>query len=130
MRHTEASEITYASERRAMTDRRELTRQYKETPRPAGVYRVQHRSSGRILLGSSVDAPAMLNRIRAQLRMKGHPNRTLQRDWNTDGPDAFEFEVIDLLAPSTTPTADPTDDLAMLEALWREKLGIADDASY
>lgn len=113
-----------------MTDRRELMRQYKETPRPAGVYRVQHISSGRILLGSSVDAPAMLNRIRAQLRMKGHPNRTLQRDWNTDGPDAFEFEVIDLLAPSTTPTADPTDDLAMLEALWREKLGIEDDASY
>ena len=101
-------------------------RQYKETPRPAGIYRVQHIPSGRILLGSSVDAPAMLNRIRAQLRMKGHPNRALQSDWNTDGLDAFEFEVLDLLAPPTKPGAD----LTMLEALWREKLPLTDGPSY
>ena len=63
-------------------DRKEMVRQYKETPRPAGVFRVRHTPTGRTLIGSSADAPAMLNRIRAQLRMKGHPNRELQRDWD------------------------------------------------
>ena len=105
-------------------------RQYKETPRPAGVYCVRHTSSGRVLLGSSVDAPAMLNRIRAQLRMKGYPLPALQRDWDVDGPDGFDFEVVDLLPPSQTPDEDVTDDLATLEALWREKLEVESPLFY
>lgn len=111
-------------------DRRDLIRKYKETPRPAGVYRVQHVPSGRTLLGSSPDAPAMLNRIRAQLRMRSHPNRQLQDDWESDGPEAFLFEVLDVLPPSESPTSDPARDLEMLEELWREKLELAAQAAY
>jgi len=111
-------------------DRRDLIRKYKETPRPAGVYRVQHVPSGRTLLGSSPDAPAMLNRIRAQLRMRSHPNRQLQDDWESDGPEAFLFEVLDLLPPSESPASDAARDLEMLEDLWREKLELAAQAAY
>lgn len=111
-------------------DRKELVRQYKETARPAGVYRVRHVPSGRTLLGSSRDAPAMLNRIRAQLRMRSHPNRALQADWESDGPDAFLFEVVDLLPPSSDPDDDLTDDLAMLEELWRERLALREELGY
>jgi hypothetical protein len=84
-------------------ERKELVRKYKETPRPAGVYQVQHQPSGRTLLGSSSDAPAMLNRIQAELRMKGHRNRAIQLDWDSDGPEAFLFEVVDLPPPPPTP---------------------------
>jgi hypothetical protein len=111
-------------------DRKELIRKYKETPRPAGIYRVQHGPSGRTLLGSSPDAPAMLNRIRAQLRMKGHPNRSLQADWDRDGADAFLFEVVDLLPPPETADHDSSVDLATLETLWREKLQLPPEAMY
>jgi hypothetical protein len=111
-------------------DRRELVRKYKETPRPAGIYRVQHVPSGRTLMGSSPDAPAMLNRIRAQLRMKGHPNRSLQADWDRDGADAFLFEVVDLLPTPDSADHDPSEDLATLEALWREKLQLPPEATY
>ena len=111
-------------------DRRESIRRYKETPRPAGVYRVQHASSGRTLLGGSPNAPAMLNRIRAQLRMHSHPNRKLQEDWNSDGPDGFLFEVLDLLTPSESPEYDPREDLQVLEELWREKLELGSGDTY
>ena len=111
-------------------DRKELVRKYKETPRPAGVYRVRHTPSGRTLLGGSPDAPAMLNRFRAQLRMNGHPNRRLLADWKADGPDGFTFEVLDLLESDESPDYDPTEDLAALEELWREKLGLASEDRY
>lgn len=112
-------------------DRRERIRRYKETPRPAGVYRVVHTPSGRTLLGASPDAPARLNRVRAQLRTRGHPNRTLQNDWNTDGPDAFAFEVLDLLPQEELRSdVDFSGELAALEELWLEKLELPDDRRY
>lgn len=111
-------------------DRKEMVRKYKESPRPAGVFRVLHQPSGRTLLGSSPDAPAMLNRIRAELKMRGHRNRSLQADWDADGPDAFLFEVLDLLPPSESGEADATADLATLEELWTEKLELRKDLEY
>ncbi|MDA0312766.1 MAG: GIY-YIG nuclease family protein [Gemmatimonadetes bacterium] len=111
-------------------DRKELIRQYKETPRPAGVYRVVHTSSGRTLFGSSFDAPAMLNRVQAQLKMRGHPNPQLSKDWAADGEGAFVFEVLDLLTPSEGGDGDLADDLRILEALWVEKLGLGAEALY
>lgn len=111
-------------------DRRQMVRRYRETPRPAGIYRVSHAPSGRILLGASADAPAMLNRIRAQLRMGANRNRRLQEDWDADGPEAFTFEVLDTLPPGDAPGYDPRSDLEALEALWREKLAIPGDLEY
>lgn len=105
-------------------DHKKVRREYKETPRPAGVYRLQHTPSGRTLLGASPDAPAMLNRIRFQLQSKGHPNRQLQADWNADGADAFLFQVVDLLLPLKSEEKDPAEELALLEELWRDKLNV------
>src|SRR5512141_412282 len=110
-------------------DRRKAIREYKETPRPAGVYRVRNLRTGRMLLGSSVDLPSILNRQRAALRLGSHMDRELQRDWNELGPDAFEFEVLDTLPPPPeTAGYDPRPELAILEQLWREKL--AADPAY
>lgn len=72
----------------------------------------------------------MLNRIRAQLKMKGHPDRSLQGDWDADGPDAFLFEVLDLLPPSETAGRDSDADLATLEELWAEKLELGKEMRY
>ncbi len=103
-------------------DRRKAIREYKESRRPAGVYRVRNLRSGRMLLGSSVDLPSILNRHRAVLRLGGHLDHELQRDWNELGADAFDFEVLDTLELSDDPAYDPRDDLRVLEQLWREKL--------
>jgi len=110
--------------------RKELVRRYREAPRPAGVYRVRHMSSGRTLIGASPDAPAMLNRIRAQLRMRGHPSRTLQADWAADGEGAFTFEVLDLL-PVEGPREEPSArDLQTLLQAWLEELDLNEEELY
>jgi hypothetical protein len=111
-------------------DRKELVRKYKETPRPAGVYRVVHLPSQRVLLGVSPDAQAMLNRTRAQLTMSSHPVGQLQSDWDADGEDGFEFEILDVLPPSKDLDEDATDDLQVLLELWADKLQIEPSTLY
>jgi hypothetical protein len=103
-------------------DRKQKIRRYKETPRPAGVYRVLRRSTGRMLLGASVDAPAMLNRIRAQLDLATQPNRQLQADWDVDGAGGFDFDVLDLLAPADDASRDVRADLEILLGLWTDRI--------
>lgn len=103
-------------------NRRELIRQYKETPRPVGVYRVRNTRNDRAFVASSVDLPAALNRERFQLRMRGHPNTALQRDWDEHGPEAFVFEVLDTLSRKDEADYDPGEDLRSLEELWLERL--------
>ena len=87
-----------------------------------GVYRVANTVDNKSLLGSSVDAPARLNRHRAQLGLGRHPDKELQADWTRLGADAFSFELLDTLPPPDDPGQDPTDDLATLLELWLERL--------
>jgi len=111
-------------------DRKALIREYKQTPRPAGIFRVHNTKADISLLGSTPDLPGMLNRQRFQLEMGSHPSKQLQADWNELGPDAFAFEVLDHLEPSDEPGYDPSDDLGALKAMWIEKLSTAGHALY
>ncbi len=111
-------------------DRKTRVREYKQTPRPMGVYQVRNTANGKALVGSSVNLPAILNRHRTQLGMGLHPNRALQKDWNDCGPDVFAFEILDTLKPPDSPAYDPTDDLRVLEEMWLEKLSPFDERGY
>jgi len=62
--------------------------------------------------------------------MSSHRNRGLQDDWDADGGEGFEFEVLDVLPPAEDPDADIAQDLETLLELWMEKLDIDPDASY
>lgn len=103
-------------------DRRSLIREYKDTPRPAGVYRVHNTKNGRSLVGSSANLPGILNRHRFALENGSHLDKELQADWNKLGEAAFEFEVLDELDLHDDPGFDPTDDLSVLRRMWTEKL--------
>jgi hypothetical protein len=111
-------------------DRKALIQEYKQTPRLMGVGAVRNTANGKVLVVASRDLPALLNRHQAQLRLNGHGNHTLQADWNSLGPDSFEFVVLDILAPKDTPDYDPTQDLRTLEELWLEKLSPFEPAGY
>jgi len=111
-------------------DRKALIKQYKDTPRTAGVGAVRNTASGKVFIVAGRDLPSLLNRHRAQLRLSAHPNRTLQDDWNTLGSDVFEFVVLDTLPLKTAPDYDPTEDLRTLEELWFDKLKPYGTAGY
>jgi group I intron endonuclease len=113
-----------------LMDKKALMREYKETPRPMGVYQIRNTANGKLLVGTSVNLPAILNRHRAALRMGSHQNRGLQKDWAEFGPDAFEFEVLDTLAPPERPDYKPSDDLKALEQLWLDKLSPFGERGY
>ncbi|WP_375769227.1 GIY-YIG nuclease family protein [Archangium gephyra] len=111
--------------------RAELKRAYKEKPPPMGVYAVRNHANGKVLVGSSVNLPGILNRTRFALSTgcyRTHP--ALQEDWNRYGADSFSFEVLDVLPPTEEPRADPKEELSVLEALWLERLRPYGDAGY
>ncbi len=95
-----------------------------------GVYRVHNTVNDKSFVGTSVDLPSMLNRQQAQLRMGGHPNKTLQKDWNELGAHVFEFEILDTLKVPEQTDYDPKKDLQALEELWLEKLSPFGDRGY
>jgi hypothetical protein len=111
-------------------DRKALIREYKESGRPMGVFRVRNTVNGKALVGTSTNLPAMLNRSRWQLSMGAHVNRKLQQEWNQFGPDAFAFEILDVLPIPERSGYDPSDDLRALEEMWLDKLSPFEDRGY
>jgi len=111
-------------------DRKARIREYKETPWPAGMFRVRNTATGKSLVGSTPNLPGMLNRQRFQLENGSYPSGELQADWNALGPDAFEFEVLDRLKPSDEPDYNATEDLRVLKEMWIEKLKASGEALY
>ena len=95
-----------------------------------GIGAVRSKSSGKLLVVAGRDLPALLNRHQAQLRLNAHANQALQTDWNNIGSNAFEFIVLDTLAPKDTPGYDPTEDLHTLEELWLDKVNAYEPHGY
>lgn len=103
-------------------DRKARVREYKETPRPAGIFQVRNTVTGKSLIGPSTNLPGTLNGQRFRLESGSHPDRELQADWNELGPEAFEFAVLDELDPKVEGSTDLAAELRLLHEMWLEKL--------
>lgn len=114
----------------SIMDKKALKEQYKNTPKPIGIWRVYNKVDDLSFIGTSANVDAAINGQLARLKFGGHPNTRLQSDWNRLGPDAFAFEVLDTIAPPERPDYDPKDDLRALEELWLEKLSPYDERGY
>jgi hypothetical protein len=111
-------------------DRKAIIREYKDTPRPMGVFQIKNKVNGKLLIGSSNNLPAILNRFKAELKMGNCRNIDLQHEWKQFGADAFEFKELEILEPSDDPNYDHSEDLQLLEELWIEKLNPYGDRGY
>lgn len=105
--------------------RKELRDRYEQRRPEAGVYRIVNRRNNKALLGSSPDLTSVRNKLEFA-RATNSPSALdyrLKDDIRQDGIDAFALEVLEVLPikPEMTP-AQIREELAALEALWRETL--------
>jgi group I intron endonuclease len=105
-----------------MKTRKEINREYVERVKPAGVYQVKNLASGKVLLGSSLNLEGPLNRHKFMLKIKGHTNKELQKDWDELGPDQFVFEILEEVQMKDDPNFNLKDELTLLEMIWLDKL--------
>lgn len=101
---------------------RQLARQYKARKPPMGVYVIRNVVDRHVYVGASLDVDGAMNRHRFELKLHGHRNRSLAREWKQHGADNFVFEVIDRLKPRDEPGHDCRRELADLLAMWIEEL--------
>lgn len=106
-----------------MDERKALKRAYKEAPVQAGIWLIRNRQDGKVLLGSALNLPSRLNRIRFELSTGSHECKDLQADWKRLGAEAFSIEAAEALKkPDDNPFFDVPGALADMEAAWRSKL--------
>ena len=112
-----------------MTDqarRKALRVEYEQAPPAAGVYRIVNRATGRSLVGSTTNLGSVAGKL-AFAKSTGKAGmffRRMQADIARHGIEALELEILDTLKPRPESTSrEVEEDLATLEALWREKLG-------
>jgi hypothetical protein len=117
-------------ERVQMRSKKDIRREYKERKKTAGVFQVKNIKTGKVLLGSSLNLEGPLNRHKFSLETGSHPNRELQKDWNEYGPDAFVFEVLEVVKEKDDPDFNLGEELELLEQIWVEKLDPLGENGY
>jgi hypothetical protein len=110
--------------------KKQLKRQYQQTPRPMGIFLIRNEVKNKVFLGASLNLPGIINRHKFQLQNGMHANKALQKDWNEFGSNNFSFEIVDELAPRSEPGTNYKEELDQLEYLWLEKLQPFDKQGY
>lgn len=113
-----------------MDRKKQLKLEYKETPRPMGVFQIKNTANGKIFIDSSMNLPGSFNGQRFQLSMNGHSNKQLQQDWNTYGSDAFAFEILEKINPEKIAKDDWREAVSSLKTKWLENLQPYEDKGY
>lgn len=111
-------------------NKRELTRQYKETMTPVGIYVIRNLANQRVFVGGSMNVTGTLNRERFELELRCHRNAKLLQDWIEYGAENFRFEVIDTVKKRDDPAFDYKGELAALLEMWREELNCYGENGY
>jgi hypothetical protein len=111
-------------------DRKEIIKQYKQTVQPMGIYQIRNLKNGKIFVGSTKNMQGKNNSYKFQLQSGTHMNRALQEDYTAMGEANFVFEEVDLLKPKEDLKYDYTEDLAVLEEMWLDKLEPYGDKGY
>jgi len=105
-----------------MKDKRQLKREYQQTPRPMGIFLIRNNRNDKVFVGSALNLPGIINRHRFALERGLHANKRLQADWNEAGSDNFAFEIVDELSASVQGERGYRKELTALEDLWLERL--------
>jgi len=75
--------------------RKEASRKFKERNPSRGVFAVRCTTTGQVWVGSFTNLEAMRNRLWFSLGLGAHRDPTLQREWDAEGGQAFEYEILE-----------------------------------
>lgn len=60
-----------------------------------GIYFIVNKNNGKIYIGSSVNIKQRISKHKSDLKKNKHHSYLLQRAWNKDGEESFEFKVVE-----------------------------------
>lgn len=106
-----------------MDRKKQLKQQYQEMKPDMGIMAVRSKCSNKCFLQTTQNLRGTINSTRFKLEAGIHPNRELQQDWNKFGEDCFFIEILEQLEYDQDETkTDYTEELAILQMVWEEKL--------
>jgi hypothetical protein len=102
--------------------KRELKQQYKLAKPDMGIFIIRNNVNHKCHLQTANDLRAVINGARARLG-GGHPYRELQKEWDEFGAENFSIEILEKLEYDKDESkTDYSEDLALLQMIWEEKL--------
>lgn len=106
-----------------MDRKKELKEQYKQMKPPMGVFLIRSMFSNKCYIGSAQNLRSAINGARFKLEAGAYPNRELQKAWKEFGGENFKIEILEQLEYDKDDSkTDYTEDLALLQIIWQEKL--------
>ena len=114
-----------------MDRKKELKLQYQQMKPAMGIFLICSRISNKCFLEATPDLKGRINSTRFKLESGAHPNRELQREWHDYGAGNFSIEILEHLAYAREEAkTDYTEDLALLQMIWEEKLARENKVFY
>lgn len=112
--------------------KRELQQEYANTKQPMGIFIVRCKSNNKCYIQATPDLKGVMNGTYVKLLNSRHPNRELQKEWNELGEDSFVIEILEQLPydEKDQEKEDYSQELAMLQIIWEEKLAGEDKVFY
>ena len=113
-----------------MKTRKELKKEYKDKKSIAGIFQVQNKENGKVLIEGSTDILSKWNRHRTELRFGSHRNTELQNDWNNLEEDRFIFSLVSELKIEEDDKFDINKEIKALEEIVIEEMNIQNEMKY
>jgi hypothetical protein len=109
-----------------MDNRKSLINEYKQRKIIGGIYKITNTSNQRYLLDYSANIQATQNSFDFMVTAGYCSIYKLKQDFQSFGPKAFTFEVIETLEKKKEQTQQEfEDDLSVLKQIWSDKLDSA-----
>ncbi|MEL7565896.1 MAG: GIY-YIG nuclease family protein [Dehalobacterium sp.] len=106
-----------------MDRKRELKLQYKQRKPEMGVFIIRCKINNKCYIQTARDFRAGINGAKARLGGGLHPYIELQKEWNEFGGENFFIDILETLEYDKDESkTDYTEDLALLQMIWEEKL--------
>ncbi len=103
--------------------KKELREQYKLMKPQMGIFIIRSKATNKCYIQATQDLRGVINGAKVRLEGGFHPNRELQKAWNDLGSESFAIEILENLEYGKDESkTDYTEDLALLEMMWEEKM--------